>query len=336
MYLFRDPFPFVLEGGGVLPSLTVAYNTYGTLASDGRNVVWICHALTGNSDAATWWSGLIGPDRVIDTKRFFVVCANMPGSCYGSTGPTTLDAAVGSPLYSAFPLVTSRDQVRAFIRLRKHLGISHIRAIVGGSMGGQHVLEWALLEPDVIECIVPIATNAKHSPWAVAFNAAQRLALEADATFAENRDDAGAAGLIAARAIGMISYRTPVLFNVRQREEDERIDDFHAESYQRHQGMKLALRFSAHSYHALTRAMDSHDIGRNRGGVGAALRSIKTRTLSIGIDTDLLFPESEQQFISDMIPRARYRRLSSAAGHDAFLIDQRKLSIILQNENIFS
>ncbi|MCX6140514.1 MAG: homoserine O-acetyltransferase [Candidatus Kapabacteria bacterium] len=335
MHVYRDPLPFVLEGGSSISQLEIAYHTYGTLSATGDNVVWICHALTGNSDAATWWSRLVGPGRVIDTNSHFVVCANMIGSCYGSTGPTTVTDS-GSPLYRDFPLVTARDQVRAFIRLRKELGISHIRTLIGGSMGGQHVLEWALLETDVIERIVPIATSAKHSPWAIAFNSAQRLALEADPTFNEPRADAGGAGLIAARAIGMISYRTPVLFNVRQREEDERIDDFHADSYQRHQGNKLAHRFSAHAYHTLTRAMDSHDLGRNRNGVGAALRSITARTVVIGIDSDLLFPESEQQFISDMITRSKYRRLSSASGHDAFLIDQRKLSIILQQEKIFS
>ncbi|HLP29080.1 MAG TPA: homoserine O-acetyltransferase [Candidatus Didemnitutus sp.] len=335
MNVFRDPLPFVLEGGSSLSPLEVAYQTYGTLNAEADNVIWICHALTGNSDAASWWSGLVGPGRIIDTNSHFVVCANMIGSCYGSTGPTT-SVETGSPLFGSFPLVTARDQVRAFIRLREALGITRIRTLIGGSMGGQHVLEWALLEPTVVERIVPIATNAKHSPWAIAFNAAQRLALEADPTFSEDREDGGAAGLIAARAIGMISYRTPVLYNVRQREDDERIEDFHAESYQRHQGLKLAHRFNAHAYHALTRAMDSHDVGRGRGGIGAALRSITAHSIVVGIDSDLLFPEAEQHFISDMIPRSRYRRLTSAAGHDAFLIDQRKLSIILQHEKIFS
>ncbi|MBK6290429.1 MAG: homoserine O-acetyltransferase [Ignavibacteria bacterium] len=335
MHTYRDPLPFVLEGGSSISPLEIAYHTYGTLSADADNVIWICHALTGNSDAASWGSGLVGPDRIIDTNRYFVVCANMIGSCYGSTGPTS-PSETGSPLFGSFPLVTARDQVRAFIRLRQELGVERIHTLIGGSMGGQHVLEWALLEPKVVERIVPVATNSKHSPWAVAFNTAQRLALEADPTFYEDRPEGGAAGLIAARAMGMISYRTPVLFNVRQREDDERIEDFHADSYQRHQGLKLAHRFSAHAYHALTRAMDSHDIGRGRGGIGVALRSITAKTLVVGIDSDLLFPEAEQHFIGDMIPRSRYRRLTSAAGHDAFLIDQRKLSIILHQENIFS
>ncbi len=325
MNIYRDARPFLLEGGGQIPSLEIAYHTYGTLSPTADNVVWVCHALTGSSDAASWWSALIGPGRVIDTDRSFVVCANMLGSCYGSTTATG----------PSFPLTTIRDQVRAFILLRQHLGIERITTLIGGSMGGQHVLEWALLEPDVVERIVPIATNARHSPWAMAFNAAQRLALEADPTFHGTGPMAGAAGLAAARAIGMVSYRTPVLFNVKQRVEDERIDAFPADAYQRHQARKLVDRFHAHAYHALTRAMDSHDVGRGRGGTGAALRSIAARTLVIGIDTDILFPEEEQHFIADMVPRARYRRLSSAAGHDAFLIDQRKLATILSTEKIF-
>jgi len=335
-FTFHDDQPFLLEAGGKIDNLTLAYQTYGTISAGRDNVVWVCHALTGSGDAALWWSGLIGPGNVVDTNTHFVVCANMIGSCYGSSGPTVDISGSGSPLFASFPLVTVRDQVRAFMRLRAYLGIEYIKVLIGGSMGGQHVLEWALLEPAVVERIVPIATSAKHSPWAIAFNAAQRLALEADSTFHELRFDGGAAGLMAARAIGMISYRTPVLFNVRQREDDERITDFHAESYQRHQGVKLSHRFSAHAYHALTKAMDSHDVGRTRGGVGKALRSIAAKTLAVGIDSDLLFPEAEQQFISDMIPKARYRRLSSASGHDAFLIDQRKLSIILHQESILS
>ncbi len=324
MKTFSSKQPFTLEAGGVLPELQVAYHTYGTLNAAGDNVVWVCHALTGNSDAAVWWSGLVGNGRVINPERHFIVCANMIGSCYGSTPATSATS----------PLITIRDQVRAFIELRKHLGMSTIGTIIGGSMGGQHALEWTLLEPDVVRSVIAIATNAKHSPWATALNAAQRMAIEADPTFHSDAADAGAAGLIAARAIGMISYRTPVLFNVKQRVEDDRFEDYPAESYQRHQGNKLVQRFTAASYYALTRAMDSHDVGRGRGSTGAALRSVRNRMLVIGIDTDLLFPESEQHFIADMVPGARYRRLTSAAGHDAFLIDQRKLSIIINSENI--
>lgn len=324
MKVFNDDRPLELEGGGIIPSLTLAYHTYGRLNAARDNVVWVCHTLTGDSDVGTWWRGVVGPGRVIDTNRLFVVCANMLGSCYGSTEIVDVTGSV----------VTIRDQVRAFIRLREHLKLPQIRLLIGGSMGGQHVLEWALHEPSVIERIVPIATNARHLPWVVASNTAQRMAIEADPTFTSSDPGAGSVGLAAARAVGMIMYRTPLLFNVKQHPSDERIGHFPAETYQRYQGEKLARRFKARAYYALTRSMDSHDLGRERDGAGAALRSITAHTLSIGIDTDLLFPEQEQQFIADMVPQAQYRRLSSAAGHDAFLIKPERLSRILQSSGI--
>jgi len=327
-----DPLP--LESGKTLTSVEVAYNTYGRLNEARDNVVWVCHALTGSSDAPSWWESLIGEGKVLDTEKYFVVCANMLGSCYGSTGPTHTNAQTGSPWFSAFPLVTIADQVRVFRRLREHLGVTGIELLIGGSMGGQQVLEWALQEPDFVRRIAPVATNAKHSPWGIAFNAAQRMALEADATFATDVVDGGQNGLAAARAIGMLSYRTWDLFNARQRELEERIDGYRADSYQRYQGQKLVQRFSAHAYHALTRTMDSHDIGRGRGGIGAALRAIKAKALVIGINSDLLFPEVEQHFLADMIPHSMYRQLKSIAGHDAFLIDQSKVAAIIQQSRI--
>ncbi len=326
MRLYHNGAPFALESGAVLPDLTLAYHTYGTPTTSADNVIWVCHSLTSSSDAESWWSGLIGPGRLIDTSKQFVVCANMLGSCYGST------PAVGSK----FPLVTIRDQVRAFIKLRQHLGIQKIKLLIGGSMGGQHILEWALLEPEVVENIIPIATNAKQSPWAIAFNSAQRLAIASDQTYYTSEANAGAAGLVTARAIAMLSYRTPCLYNTDHGSDDDRLEGFPAESYLRHQGLKLSKRFTAHSYFALTRSMDSHDVGRGRFTTSAALRSIRARCLVIGIDSDLLFPETEQRYIADSIPSARYRRLSSAAGHDAFLIDQDALSSIVYQEEILT
>lgn len=324
MNVFVDEQPFVLESGNTVRGLTVAYHTYGTLRNDGDNVVWICHALTGDSDAAQWWRGLVGPGCLLDTERLFVVCANVIGSCYGST---EFDDAMGT-------VVTIRDQVRAFIRLRHHLKLTNIRLLIGGSMGGQHVLEWAVHEPAVIERIVPIATSARHLPWVVASNAAQRMAIEADSTFYTALPGAGAAGLAAARAMAMLMYRTPLQYSLTQRSEDERISAYPSESYQRYQGRKLVERFSARAYYVLTRSMDSHDLGRGRGGAGAVLRSVSAQTLSIGIDSDLLFPEPEQQFIADMVPRGQYRRLLSSAGHDAFLIHTERLSTILHKSGI--
>lgn len=329
LQLFVSDVPFVLESGAVLPEIRIAYHTWGRLNAAADNVVWVLHALTGSSDAATWWPDIVGNGRVFDPANSFIICANMIGSCYGSTGPTHVDPTTGQPWYDAFPLVTNRDIIRAFRLLRDHLGIERIRTLIGGSMGGQQALEWAVQEHERIERLIVIAANAQHSPWGVAFNAAQRLAIEADATFREPRIDAGQAGLAAARAVAMLSYRSSGLYNRTQRTPESLLDGFRAESYQRHQGNKLVQRFNAHSYYGLTKTMDAHDVGRDRGGTGAALRSISSDTLVIGISTDTLFPVYEQHFIADMIPRARYKTLLSSVGHDAFLTDQQQLATLL-------
>jgi homoserine O-acetyltransferase len=331
---FLHTAPFELESGAVLPEVRLAYHTWGTLSPARDNVVWVLHALTGNSDVTAWWADMIGPGRVIDPERHFVVCANMLGSCYGSTGPTHVDPTTGQPWFASFPLVTNRDIVHAFRLLRDHLGIRKISMLIGGSLGGQQALEWAAQEHERIERIVVIAANARHSPWGIAFNAAQRMALESDPTFHEPRLDAGARGMAAARAVAMLSYRTRAQYNARQRQEDDLLHGFSADTYQRHQGRKLVERFSAHAYHALTRTMDAHDVGRRRGGTGAALRRITSETVVIGITSDTLFPLEEQQFIADQIPFAQYRTITCGVGHDSFLIRQRALEHIINTTEI--
>lgn len=326
--------PFITETGSVIPMMRVAYRTWGTLEPNGANVVWICHAFSGNADADSWWADLVGTGRVFDPSVHFIVCANIPGSCYGSTGPRDIDHATGAPYGVSFPLFTSRDVARTFDALRLHLGIPLIRVLIGGSMGGQHVLEWSLLAPDSIERIVPIATNARHSPWGIAYNATQRMALEADSTFTSDADDAGKNGLAAARAIAMLSYRTPLIYQASQLDADERVDAFRAEGYQRYQGEKLVKRFHAHAYWTLSKTMDAHDVGRERGGTEAALRAIAAQAIVIGVDSDLLFPTREQRYLADLIPNARYREMTSTMGHDAFIGDQSQLSEILLNERI--
>lgn len=324
---------FELESGAVLPEVRIAYHTWGTLSPTHDNVVWILHALTGSSDVTAWWSELIGPGRVFDPERHFIVCANMLGSCYGSTGPTQVNPETGAPWYATFPLVTNRDIIHAFRLLRDHLGIRRIHILVGGSLGGQQALEWAVQEHERIDRLVVIAANARHSPWGIAFNAAQRMALEADPTFHEQRHDAGTQGMAAARAVAMLSYRTRAQYNARQRHDTEELIGYPADSYQRYQGRKLVERFSAHAYHALTRTMDAHDVGRRRVSTGAALRRITSETVVVGISSDTLFPIEEQQFIADMIPFAQYRTITCNVGHDSFLLRQRALGhIILTTE----
>ncbi len=309
--------PFQLENGQVLPELLIGFNTYGQLNSQADNVVWICHAFTGNAEASDWWAGLVGPGKVLDPERYFIVCANMLGSCYGSSGPCSLNPQSGRFYKDTFPEVTVRDIVRAHIELRRHLQIERIHLVIGGSMGGQQALEWAVMEAGLFEHLVILASNAQHSPWGVAFNEAQRMAIEG-ALASGN----GKAGLEAARAIGMLSYRHYNTYQATQGESDPaKIGNYRAASYQRYQGEKLWGRFDLYSYLILSKAMDSHHLGRGRGGVDNALRQIQARTLIFGITTDLLFPLSEQRLLAKHITKARLIEIESPYGHDGFLVE---------------
>ena len=322
MKYLKHTLPFHLEGGAVLKSLEIAYCTYGKLNAEQDNVVWVCHALTANADAEDWWSGLVGTDKLLDPKQYYVVCANILGSCYGTTGPASINPDTGNPYKSDFPLITIRDMVKAHIILKKHLGIKKIKLAIGGSMGGQQVLEWAIEEPDTFENICLLATNARHSPWGIAFNEAQRMAILADQSLTDDSPEAGKKGLEAARAIAMLSYRNYLTYEKTQSESnDEKMDDFRASSYQRYQGEKLWKRFDVFAYLTLSRAMDSHNVGRGRKSQETALQSINANTLVIGIKTDILFPVTEQEWIASHIPASRLELIDSIFGHDGFLIE---------------
>ncbi|HKZ37099.1 MAG TPA: homoserine O-acetyltransferase, partial [Chryseolinea sp.] len=265
--------------------------------------------------------------RFFDPREYFIICANVLGGCYGSTGPLSINPKTGKSYYHSFPTVTNRDVVQAFDLLRKELQLNTVHTLIGGSLGGQQVLEWAIQQPDVFQHIIPIATNANHSPWGIAFNEAQRMAIEGDATWKENDQRAGLEGLKAARAIGMLSYRYYGTYNQTQAEKNsETIHDFRAATYQRYQGQKLANRFNAFTYWGLSNMMDSHNVGRNRTGVEHALKTIKARTLVVGIDSDILFPLQEQKFLADNIPDASLEVMSSLYGHDGFLVEFEQLS----------
>lgn len=322
--------PFQLEAGGVLPEVKIAYKTYGQLSPEQDNVVWICHALTANADPVEWWPGLVGEGCFFDPKKYFIVCANMLGSCYGTTGPASIDPETGTSYGQSFPLVTIRDMVRLHQHLQQHLGIRKISLALGGSMGGQQVLEWAVMDPALFEHICVLATNAYHSPWGVAFNEAQRMAIAADSTSHKNTPDAGKKGLAAARAIAILSYRHYMAYGKTQREtSNETLDEFRASSYQRYQGLKLERRFNVHAYVALSKAMDSHNLGRGRESLEAALSLIRAKALIIGIDSDVLFPLVEQEFLSQHIPGAQLSIIKSSFGHDGFLVESEKISLLL-------
>jgi homoserine O-acetyltransferase/O-succinyltransferase len=323
--------PFHLECGTTLPEIEIAYHTYGELSSDGDNVVWVCHALTGNAEAADWWDGLVGSGKLFDPAQYFIVCANMLGSCYGSTGPGTINPATQKPYGNNFPLVSIRDMVAAHELLRQQLGIDKIHVALGGSMGGQQVLEWAILQPQLFDNLVLLATNAQHSPWGIAFNESQRMAIYADNTLLEEgNSEAGKKGLETARSIAMLSYRSYDTYQLSQTDADDKLDDFRASSYQRYQGLKLWKRFNVFSYLTLSRAMDSHNIGRGRDGVENALRAIRANTLVIGIESDLLFPIREQERIAKGIENAKYTVLESIYGHDGFLVEFQRIDSIIR------
>ncbi len=318
---------FKLESGNSLPGFQLKYTTLGKLNADRSNAIWICHALTGSSDFTDWWSGLFDEGRFFDPREYFIICANVLGGCYGSTGGLSINPKTGKPYYHSFPTVTNRDAVQAFDLLRKELQLNTVHTLIGGSLGGQQVLEWAIQQPDVFQHIIPIATNAKHSPWGIAFNEAQRMAIESDATWKENDQRAGLEGLKAARAIGMLSYRYYETYNQTQSEKNNEIlHDFRAATYQRYQGQKLANRFNAFTYWGLSNMMDSHNVGRNRTSVAHALKTIKARALVVGIDSDILFPLQEQKFLADNIPDASLEVMSSLYGHDGFLVEFEQLS----------
>jgi len=327
--------PFQLEAGATLPGLEVVYHTSPRPYRPGDRVIWICHALTASSDAEDWWPGLVGPGKCFDTERDFVVCVNILGSPYGTTGPASLRPAVedlvaNHPWLLAFPAVTIRDFVNAAVLVRKALGIDHIDLLTGASTGGFQVLEWCVMEPDVIRNAAIIATDARTTPYLSAFDAAQRMALEADPTFAEAKDlSGGAKGLQCARAIAMISYRSAEGYNRTQAEADtDTLFATRCDSYQRHQGRKLSDRFDAYSYACLVQACESNNLGRGRGGVEKALGTIRAHCAVVCIDSDCLFPPAAMKPLAEAIPDAAYHEISSPFGHDGFLLENEQLSKI--------
>jgi homoserine O-acetyltransferase len=319
---YHYPHTFVLESGVSLPEIDLAYQTWGQMNAAGDNVIWICHAFTGSQDVADWWQGLVGPGKLFNPENNFIVCANILGSHYGSTGPLSTNPQTGEPYFHTFPDVTIRDVINAFELLRQELGIHRIKTCIGGSMGGQQAVEWGIINPDLIQNLILVATNAVHSPWGVAFNESQRMAIELDKTWGESHPKAGIDGMKAARATALISYRNYETYQITQARQDHSLEKtLRAVSYQRYQGEKLAQRFNAYSYYILSKMMDSQDVGRNRGGIIPALKQIKSNTLVIGIKSDALFPIVEQEFLAKHLPGASFQVIDSLYGHDGFLIE---------------
>ena len=335
---------FTTEAGDRLPDVEVAYRTWGTLNADADNAVVVCHALTGDANAPDWWPGVVGEGKVADPSRHFVICANALGSCYGTTGPATLDHE-GRRLGSRFPRVEIRDQARLHARLLNHLGVRGVALAVGASMGGMQALELALVDreagPDRVRRLVLIGMGAAHSAWAIGTGQAQRMSIQADARWRGGdfpADDPPSAGLAAARAAAMLTYRSPESFQERfgRDRHEPRFEPtdprFAVESYLRYQGAKLVGRFDAGSYVRLTEAMDGHDVGRGRGREDApsALATLRADALCVGISSDLLYPPGESRQLAEWLPAGRYAELVSPFGHDAFLVDFQALDAIVR------
>lgn len=337
---------FILESGASLKSVIVNYQTYGTLAPGKDNAIYIAHALTGGSLVGPppqqgkekgWWEPLIGPGRPLDTNRYFIVCSNILGSCYGSTGPASLDAATGKPYGMGFPVVTIKDMVRAQKILLEHLGVKELITVIGGSMGGMQALEWAVMYPKMVRSVMAIATSGRFSPIGVAFNQAARRAIMNDPDWRRGQyygKEFPRQGLALARIIATITYRSNESFERRFGRELQKAEDcnpfafyeqFAVESYLNHQGEKLTHRFDPNSYLYLSKAMDLHDLSRGYTSYEAALRRISAMVFLLGISTDILFYPREVRGLAIEMRRcgvdARYDELVSPHGHDAFLME---------------
>lgn len=320
-----------LESGRKLAGLSLGYTTLGKINAEKDNVIWVTHALTANANPEEWWNGLIGKGKFYNPEKHFIVCANVLGSCYGSTGPLSKNPETGNLYYHNYPDITIRDIVKGLELLRVHLGIDKIHTLLGGSLGGQQAVEWAIQQPSVFKNLFLIATNAQHSPWGKAFNESQRLAIKSDRTWLSYSDDAGLKGLKTARSIALLSYRNYETYNETQQDETASVDNFRASSYQNYQGEKLVERFNAFSYWYLSKAMDSHNVARNRGSVKSALSEIIAKTLVMAISSDMLFPVKESKQLVEGIPNSQLSIINSLYGHDGFLIETEQLKVAFEN-----
>lgn len=331
-HFFNSTEPFPLECGETLPAVTVAYHTYGMLNEKRDNVIWVMHGLTANSDVADWWPGTVGEGLFLDPNKYFIVCANMLGSCYGTTGPSSTNPATGKPWCDDFPKVTIRDMVHAHQLLADHLGISKIHEMIGVSLGGFQAIEWMVTDPDIAENVMFCATDSSCSPWLAAFNQSMYMAIKTDLTWGEPRLDAAKDGLATARSIALISYRGPFAYNMSQRDSEDKEDPFfhRVQTYQEYQGKKLCDRFDVYSYVRICQSGDSHDVGRGRGGIKNALSRIKANTLVVGISSDILFPPECLRQLADNIPGSRFEVMDSNFAHDGFLIEHKQLNEIMK------
>ena len=340
--------PFEFEYGQSLEQITINYETYGKLNLAKDNAILICHALTGSAHAAGtyqqetvpgWWDPLIGPEKPIDTNKYFVISSNVLGGCYGTTGPTSLNPNSNQPYHLDFPRYTIRDMVKLQKRLIDYLGIESLASVIGGSMGGMQVLEWAALYPQYLRSMIPIAIGARHSAWAIGLNEVARQAITSDPNWQNGNYPLAhqpESGLGLARAIAMLSYRSfdslESKFGRQRVSETKALLDksFEIESYLEYQGVKLVKRFDANTYIYITKAMDDYDLSEGRGFLKDVLNKMTMPALVMGIDSDVLYPEKEQLELIEHLPNATYSQIKSPHGHDAFLIEFPQIAVQLR------
>jgi homoserine O-acetyltransferase len=345
--------PFILDGGGRLRDVDIAYETWGRLAPDGSNAVLVCHAWTGDShvtgtaDAVRrtpgWWEGVVGPGLALDTDRHYIVGVNVLGGCQGSTGPASPHPEDGRPYGSRFPVVTVRDMVRVQRSLADHLGVARWLSVVGGSMGGMQALEWAIMYPKRVASIIPVCACTEATAQQIAWTAIGRRAIRLDpgwrgGDYYDAPPGGGPhAGLGVARRIAHATYRSEPEINLRFGRKAQPGEQplagrgrYAVESYLDHQADKLVRRFDANSYLVLTEAMNSHDVGRGRGGTAAALRRVTARTAVAAIDSDRLYPVPLNREIAEGVPTVLpLRVINSPYGHDGFLIETEAVAEVL-------
>lgn len=345
--VFTNADPLVLESGARLAPVTVVYETYGELNNEGTNAVLVCHALTADAHAAGyhshddkapgWWDGLIGPGRALDTERYFVICPNILGSCYGTTGPRSLCPETGKPYQMSFPPFTVRDIVNVQKKILDLIGVKQLATVTGSSLGGMQALEWAIMYPNFCASVIPISTSAKQSAWCIALNSIARAAITNDPAWDNGHYSRQPKGMGVARMVGMISYRSPMEFEQRFGRDFrgsnllDTAGKYEVEHYLLHQAEKLVERFDANTYLYLSRAMDLHDITRNRGALDQVLRTFAGPVLCIGVSSDIRYPVREQKELARLIPNARYAEIESVHGHDAFLIEFDQMNRIIKS-----
>jgi len=322
------PGDFRLENGASLRQVEIAYRTWGDPANASDSAILICHALTGSADVEAWWPNIVGHGKAFDPAHDYIVCANILGSCYGTTGPVSLRPGSGERYRADFPAISVRDMVELQRVLLDELGVEQLELVTGPSLGGMQALEWAISYPDRVRSIVPIGVGGRHSAWCIGVSEAQRAAIAADPNWKGgyySDDLPPAKGLAAARMMAICTYRSWQSFDRRFGRERQSEELYQVQSYLRHQGDKINDRFDANTYVTLTHAMHTHDLSRGRGDYAEVLHSILQPALIVSVSTDALYPPGEQQVLAEHLPNSRYEMLESAHGHDGFLIETEEL-----------